>query len=81
MCSILEGVEEAEVLGDGEDGALGLLDVGIVPLEELGGCFDVFRDWFLGEDVLPCGEGFLDICWLDGDGEAASSGISILYPE
>jgi hypothetical protein len=63
-----EGVEEAEVFGDGVGGA----GVGWVfgPGEEVRGGGEVFCDGFFGQDVFSGCEGLFDVGWLGEDGEA-----------
>lgn len=59
-----------EVLCDGPQGLAGV-DVGTVPLQQVPRRGDVLGNRFLGQDVLPCGQGLADEIRLDQDGEAA----------
>jgi serine/threonine protein phosphatase PrpC len=67
----MEAVQVSEVLGDGPDDLLAV-DVGVVPLDELLGFFEVLCDGLFGEHVLAGGKCAADVVWLTEDGEAES---------
>jgi hypothetical protein len=75
---LLRGVEEArdeaEVLGDGQDGLPG--EAVVEGDEGLGGG-NVLCDGLLGEDVLAGGEGGLDVGRLGDDGERNDDGLDV----
>ncbi len=64
----MEAVQVSEVLGDSPDDLL--VDVGVVPLDELLGFFEVLCDGLFGEHMLASRKCAADVVWLVEDGEA-----------
>lgn len=70
-----DALPEAEVLGDAPHGPP--LAQRLVPPEQLLRLGDVLGDGLLAEDVLPRGEGLLDVLGLGGDGEGDDDGVDV----
>ena len=73
---LLEGVEVAELLSNTKEN-LALVNVAAIPLDQLASRRDIFGDRLLGQNMLACGQGLLDVCWLGRDGQSNDDGVDV----
>jgi hypothetical protein len=73
---LLERIEVAELLSNAEE-YFALVDVAAIPLDQLAGSRNVFCDRLLGQNMLACGKGLLDVCWLSQDGQGDDDGVDV----
>lgn len=66
LTRIIETIEIALVLGNTPCYFL-VINLGMVPTNQLLGIFDIFSYWLLGQNMLSCGESSADILGLADD--------------
>jgi hypothetical protein len=69
LCRKEEFGQVPEVLAYGPEN-LASIDITLVPLQELLGCGDIFRDGFLGQNMLASQQSLSNKVWLDQNGKA-----------
>ena len=77
MASLVpEGVEVAELLSNAKE-HFAFVNVAAIPLDQLASRGDIFGDRLLGQNMLACGQGLLDVCWLDRDRQSNDDGVDV----
>jgi len=73
---LLEGVEVTELLSNSEED-FALVDVAAVPLDQFASRRNVLCDRLLGQDMLACAQGLLDVCWLSRNRQSNYNSLDV----
>jgi hypothetical protein len=73
---LLEGVKVAELFSNAEE-HFALVDVAAIPLDQLASGRDVFGDRLLGQNMLACGQGLLNVIRLGWNGQSYDNSVDV----